>query len=88
MNHHSSSKVFTPSFLTKYEMASLIGVRIEQLSFGSPSLLDQESLKSCATLEDIATLELKQKKLPFRILRTLPNNVEVGIQLADLAVIS
>ena len=66
----------TRKFLTKYEVASLIGVRIEQLSFGSPSLLDEDDLKSCSNLQEIAELELKKNLLPFKISRTLPNNSE------------
>lgn len=77
----------THKFLTKYEVASLIGVRIEQLSFGSPSLLDEEDLKSCSNLQEIAELELKKKLLPFKISRTLPNNSEQILYLKDMIII-
>lgn len=77
----------TRKFLTKYEVASLIGVRIEQLSFGSPSLLDEDDLKSCSNLQEIAELELKKKLLPFKISRTLPNNSEEILHLKDMIVI-
>lgn len=78
----------TRKFLTKYEVASLIGVRIEQLSFGSPSLLEEDDLKSCSNLQEIAELELKKKLLPFKISRTLPNNSEEILHLKDMIVIS
>ena len=78
----------TRKFLTKYEVASLIGVRIEQLSFGSPSLLDEDDLKSCSNLQEIAELELKKNLLPFKISRTLPNNSEEILHLKDMIVIS
>ena len=75
-------------FLTKYEVASLIGVRIEQLSFGSPSLLEEDDLKSCNNLQEIAELELKKKLLPFKISRTLPNNSQEILHLKDMITIS
>ena len=78
----------TRKFLTKYGVASLIGVRIEQLSFGSPSLLDEDDLKSCSNLQEIAELELKKNLLPFKISRTLPNNSEEILHLKDMIVIS
>lgn len=74
-------------FLTKYEIASLIGVRIEQLSFGSPSLLNEEDIKSCSNLEQIAQLELKKKLLPFKISRTLPNNSQEISSITNMLII-
>lgn len=75
-------------FLTKYEVASLVGVRIEQLSFGSPSLLTEEDLNSCNNLQEIAELELKKKLLPFKISRTLPNNSEEILYLKDMIILA
>lgn len=77
----------TSNILTKYEKTTLIGVRIEQLAFGSPSLLSPEQLKSCITMEEIAELELNQKLLPFKIRRTLPNNTEEEWSLKEMIVL-
>ena len=82
------SSYTTPQFLTKYEVASLIGVRLEQLSFGSPSLLSEEELRSCSNdIEAIAKLELELKKLPFKIARTLPNKKEEILSINTMTVI-
>lgn len=88
MSSTKQSSYITPQFLTKYEVASLIGVRVEQLAFGSPSLLNEEELQSCSNnIEAIATLELKLKKLPFKIARTLPNNTQEILSIKNLIVI-
>ena len=60
--------------LTKYEKTLVIGSRIEQLVYGAPSLLDEEDVKTCANMREVAEMELKKKVLPFTITRTLPNN--------------
>lgn len=59
--------------LTKYEKTLVIGVRIEQLVYGAPSLLDEEDVKTCTNMREVAYMELKKKVLPFTITRTLPN---------------
>lgn len=60
--------------LTKYEKTLVIGSRIEQLVYGAPSLLDEEDVKTCTNMREVAHMELKKKVLPFTITRTLPNN--------------
>lgn len=78
---------FTNNILTKYEKTTLIGVRLEQLAFGSPSLLTPEQLNACSNMVEIAELELKEKLLPFKIRRTLPNNTEEEWALNEMIII-
>jgi DNA-directed RNA polymerase I, II, and III subunit RPABC2 len=61
----------TLPFMTKYEEARIIGVRIEQLSRGSKPNISTKGLHS---IREIAEEELKQRKTPFIIRRPLPNN--------------
>ncbi len=61
----------TLPFMTKYEVARVIGVRMEQLSRGAKPNISTKGLYS---IREIAEEELKQRKTPFIIRRPLPNN--------------
>lgn len=74
------------NILTKYEKTSIIGVRIEQLAYGSQSTLDEETIKSCKTLTDIAEKELALGVIPFMICRNLPNRIEEYWKVSDLII--
>ncbi len=63
-------KKTTPPFLTKFEKARIIGVRMQQLASGAKPCVDIRSLKS---IEEIAYAELNQRTLPFIVKRQLPN---------------
>jgi DNA-directed RNA polymerases I, II, and III subunit RPABC2 len=62
----------TLPILTKFEKARVIGVRLQQLAYGARPLIDTSN---CKNIEDIVNEELKQRKIPFIIRRTLPNGV-------------
>lgn len=62
----------TLPMLTKFEKARIIGVRLQQLAYGARPLIDTSN---CKNIEDIVNEELKQRKIPFIIRRTLPNGV-------------
>lgn len=74
MAYQAPTKGFFSDRLTKYEKTLVIGTRIEQLVYGAPTLLSEEEIKSCSTFKEIAELELKNKVIPFKISRTMPNN--------------
>ncbi len=65
-------KKTTPPFLTKFEKARIIGVRMQQLASGAKPCVDIRGLKS---IEEIAYAELEQRALPFIVKRPLPNGV-------------
>ena len=65
-----SKKISIP-FLTKFEKARLLGLRIQQLTSGALPMIDISGFTSYV---DIAEEELKQKKTPFIIKRRMPNN--------------
>lgn len=60
----------TKPFLTKYERARIIGVRAEQLANGFNSSVNTEGMTDVVK---IAEKELKERKLPLIIQRTLPD---------------
>ena len=59
--------------LTKYEKAKIIGVRHQQLMRGARPMINQWK-ELLPDYGKIAERELKQKKLPFIIVRAYPNN--------------
>lgn len=61
----------TIPFLTKFEKARIMGVRLQQLAYGAKPRVTIEGLNS---IQEIVERELIQRKIPFIIRRTLPNN--------------
>ena len=61
----------TIPFLTKFEKARIMGVRLQQLAYGAKPRVHIEGLNS---IQEIVEQELIQRKIPFIIRRTLPNN--------------
>lgn len=61
----------TIPFLTKFEKARIMGVRLQQLAYGAKPRVTIEGLNS---IQEIVQQELIQRKIPFIIRRTLPNN--------------
>jgi|TARA_B110000285_G_C15051148_1_gene577055 DNA-directed RNA polymerase subunit K/omega len=60
--------------MSKYERTKIIGVRAQQISQGSPPLV--EVPKHLSSTLDIATYELKLRKTPFIIKRNVGINIE------------
>jgi|TARA_Y100000389_G_scaffold200323_1_gene240491 DNA-directed RNA polymerase subunit K/omega len=76
----------TNNIMTKYEKANILGVRMEQLAFGSKSTLDDDMIAKLKNVKEIAREELKQKKIPFMICRTLPDKTEEFWRIDDLII--
>ena len=70
LNNMKSKKKKTFPFLTKYEKARILGVRAQQISTGAPIMIDSTGFTSALK---VAEEELRQRKIPFIIRRTLPN---------------
>ena len=77
----SEQKKISMPFLTKYEKARLLGIRIKQLTSGSLPLIDTTGFTNFI---DIAEEELKQKKTPLIIKRRMPNNKYEYWRISDL----
>lgn len=75
----------TKPYLTKYEMARIIGYRSEQIGSGSQLYVDPGNITNVI---DIAKKELNERKIPFIIKRTLPNNISEYWKLDELEIIN
>ena len=62
----------TIPILTKFERARIMGVRLQQLAYGAKPRIDTTNMRS---IKEIVAEELKQRKIPFIIKRTLPNGL-------------
>ena len=71
----------TKPFLTKYERARIVGYRAEQIASGSEPCVDVGNLTKVV---DIVEKELKERKIPLIIKRTLPNNDSEYWKLEEL----
>ena len=69
-NYYNNDKVTMP-YMTKFEKAKLLGVRAEMIASGDKPLVEIKGKVNNAY--EIAIMELKQKKIPLIIRRTLPN---------------
>jgi DNA-directed RNA polymerase I, II, and III subunit RPABC2 len=69
------------AFLTKFEKARILGTRALQISYNAPVMVDpgieMDPIK-------IAEMELAQNKLPFILVRTLPDGRQELWNIKDL----
>jgi DNA-directed RNA polymerase subunit K/omega len=79
--NYDPNKNITRPVLSKYELAKVIGMRMEQIARGGKSTIDTTGL---TTVREIAFNELKEKKLPFMISRSLPNGKKEIWKLEDM----
>jgi DNA-directed RNA polymerase I, II, and III subunit RPABC2 len=70
----------TVSFLTRFEITSVLGYRALQLNSGAEPMVETDLTDSY----QIAKKELEMSKLPFIIRRPLPDGTFVHLHLKDL----
>lgn len=85
IKNYDPSKNISRNVMSRYELAKVIGMRLEQLARGAPPYIDVNKHK-VKNIREIALLELKHKKLPFLISRTLPNGNKEYWKIDDLEV--
>jgi DNA-directed RNA polymerases I, II, and III subunit RPABC2 len=83
MEKYDPSKYVSTNVMTKYEKTKIIGLRLEQLSRGAPTLVDTSKVSS---LRDIVMKELAERKIPFMLVRTLPNNKKEYYRICDMII--
>lgn len=71
-------------FITIYEKTNIIGLRLQQLYNNSSTTLTDEELEDCKSIKDIVNKEYKLKKIPFKICRSLSNNLYEYVDLNEL----
>jgi DNA-directed RNA polymerase I, II, and III subunit RPABC2 len=74
----------TIPMLTKFEKASILGLRAKQINSGAPPFVERNGVIDGY---EIALEELKQKKLPFIIKRPLPDGRSEYWRVADLEIV-
>ncbi len=70
--------------LTKYERSKILGARAIQISMGSPLMIND--LHGETDPIKIAELELRQRKIPMIIKRTLPDGTVEMWELEDMII--
>jgi len=73
------------NIMSPYEKCRILGLREKQLIDGSLPLVTTEN---CNNEKDIAKKELNEGKIPFIIVRTLPNNVKEYWKVNELLIIN
>jgi DNA-directed RNA polymerase subunit K/omega len=84
--NYDPSKNNTRNIMTKYEKTAVLSLRLEQLVRGaSPCIEIADKLNY--TMRSIAAAELNDRKLPFVIVRTMPNDTKEYWKLEDLIIL-
>lgn len=74
IENYDKNKNITKPILNKYEKATVMIMRCEQINSGSiPYIKEYEKYNS---IEEIVEEELKQKKIPFIIKRSIINSID------------
>jgi DNA-directed RNA polymerase subunit K/omega len=71
----------TAAYATKYERTKMIGMRLEQLARGAAPLVE---VTPGMSIREVVMRELEEKKLPFKVVRTLPNGDKMVVRACDL----
>jgi DNA-directed RNA polymerase subunit K/omega len=79
-----TSTHFTQSILTRYEKTMVIIERTEQLASGSIPLINNAD--SFNSIDEVVLEELKQKKIPFIIKRSIGSKIDY-YKLSDLKIL-
>jgi DNA-directed RNA polymerase subunit K/omega len=69
--------------MTRYELVRIIGERTKQLTMGAKAFIKN---KEDYSYEELAVLELKNKLVPFKIMRTLPNGDKEEWSIDELSI--
>lgn len=86
MEAYEPSQNLTKNILSKYERVKILGLRSEQLQRGAEPYIEIDTSKAFNPRE-VATEELRQRKLPFLIKRTLPNGNDEYWRLDDMIIL-
>lgn len=78
---YDTSKNITKPILNKYEKATILIMRCEQINNGFKPLI--ENYEKYNTIEEIVEKELESKKIPFIIKRNLRNQFDYW-KLSDM----
>jgi DNA-directed RNA polymerase subunit K/omega len=87
MKTYDPSKNKTKNILSKYEKVKLVGIRAEQLQRGAPPNIKLDPTTPFDARE-IALEELRQKKIPLKICRKLPDGTKEYWRLDDMIILS
>lgn len=87
VSHEPSDSNRSNRVMTKYERTMLIGVRMEQLSFGAASALSAEVLSTKRTIREIAEEELRTRCIPLKLLRTLSDGSTEELTTSQMRVL-
>lgn len=83
-DHFDTNTHFTQPILTKYEKTMIIIERTQQLLNQAPPLINNS--EKYTNIDDIVEEELKQKKIPFIIRRSIGNKYDY-YKLSDLEIL-
>ena len=72
-----------PPRLTKYEVAKMVAIRAKQLAMGAAPLIDAKAMGLQDPIQ-IAIEEFKAGKLPFIVVRSLPNGKKIEYTIDEL----
>ena len=82
-SHHVLTRNNNVWVLSRYERARIIGTRIEQLQRGGMPMIDIPP-DAKITVREIALKEFAERKIPFEIMRRMPDRRKQFRSLSDI----
>lgn len=86
MKKYNPANNKTKNILSKYERVKIIGLRSEQLQRGADPYVEYDTTVPFNP-RAIADEEMRQRKLPFMLRRTLPDNSTEYWRLDDMIIL-
>lgn len=86
MKDYDPTKNVTSPIMTRFERAKVLGLRTEQIARGSHVLVDVDIVGGNESPAEIAARELRDKRTPFVIVRSLPNGEIERWRVTDMII--
>lgn len=79
----TKEKLIGPTVMTKFEKARILGLRAQQIDMNAQIMVDPKGEDDSLRL---ALMELRERKIPFIIRRTLPDGTFQDVSINDLII--
>jgi hypothetical protein len=89
MKDYDPSKNTGVKFMTIYEKTAIVGLRKQQIVNGAGTYLtdaEKRQMSNSGDLDELVMTELKLKKIPFIVDRTMPDQTHEYFRIEDLLI--
>jgi DNA-directed RNA polymerase subunit K/omega len=84
---YDPAKNLSVPFMTRFEKTTILGVRLQQLCKGAPTVLSDDERAKLTTFEEMVDRELELRIIPLMVVRNMPNNEKELWKIEDLVIL-